>query len=608
MKTIILIFYRAIALTSLALLFACSGVEKGVKSDEAENQIVIEEGDKKKLALEHFIDGNVLENQGNFSLAVKEYERALLYDTSAGLHYALARAYMNTNQLNLALSNVKQAIRLDSSQVDYYDLLADVFSYGKQADSAAAALELAMNVDPKNIQIQYKLARLYETKRPLKAIEIYEKITDNIGPDWSVLYRISELYRKLNNTEGTIAAIERLLTVDPSNVGIKKTLIQYYILSKRYDDALNLCSEIIEIMPSDIEIRQYKSQILLEQNKWVEAANEYEYIISQPEINLDDKINIGATFFIKAISDSTLLPLAKSIFTKLDSDTSYWHIKLYLGAIALSEKDDSVAIENFRYVTENANWNVDAWIRLGGLYFDNRKYSESEKVMREAIVSFPENFAVNLILGLSLAQNSKYSDALPYLKRAVDLNQNDINALSAYAFTLNQLKDDDKAIFYLQRALSLEPNDVNLIGQLALIYNAKRVYEKSDSLYERALELDPGNGLISNNFAYSFSVRGVNLERALSMVNIALETDSMNSAYLDTKGWVLYKLGNYADAKIFIERAIELGGESAVLVDHLADTEFKLGNNAKAIELWNKAFELDPTKKEIEKKIEKGEP
>lgn len=608
MKTIILIFYRTIALTSLALLFACSGVEKGIKSDEAENQIVIEEGDKKKLALEHFIDGNVLENQGNFSLAVKEYERALLYDTSAGLHYALARAYMNTNQLNLALSNVKQAIRLDSSQVDYYDLLADVFSYGKQADSAAAALELAMNVDPKNIQIQYKLARLYETKRPLKAIEIYEKITDNIGPDWSVLYRISELYRKLNNTEGTIEAIERLLTVDPSNVGIKKTLIQYYILSKRYDDALNLCSEIIEIMPSDIEIRQYKSQILLEQNKWVEAANEYEYIISQPEINLDDKINIGATFFIKAISDSTLLPLAKSIFTKLDSDTSYWHIKLYLGAIALSEKDDSVAIENFRYVTENANWNVDAWIRLGGLYFDNRKYSESEKVMREAIVSFPENFAVNLILGLSLAQNSKYSDALPYLKRAVDLNQNDINALSAYAFTLNQLKDDDKAIFYLQRALSLEPNDVNLIGQLALIYNAKRVYEKSDSLYERALELDPGNGLISNNFAYSFSVRGVNLERALSMVNIALETDSMNSAYLDTKGWVLYKLGNYADAKIFIERAIELGGESAVLVDHLADTEFKLGNNAKAIELWNKAFELDPTKKEIEKKIEKGEP
>ena len=111
-------------------------------------------------------------------------------------------------------------------------------------------------------------------------------------------------------------------------------------------------------------------------------------------------------------------------------------LKCILGAIALSEGDDSVAIENFKFVTENANWNVAAWIRLGGLYFDNRKYDEAEVVMSEAILSFPEDFYVNLILGLSLAQQSKHSDAEKYLKKATILNPKDVTALSAYAFTL----------------------------------------------------------------------------------------------------------------------------------------------------------------------------
>ena len=142
---------------------------------------------------------------------------------------------------------------------------------------------------------------------------------------------------------------------------------------------------------------------------WEGASKEFEFLLDQPDLNLDAKISIGANYFNKAITDSTILPIAKSFFTKLDEDTTDWQIKMYLGAIALSKGDDSVAIENFKFVTENANWNVAAWIRLGGLYFDNRKYDESEVVMSEAILSFPEDFYVNLILGLSSSPAIKTS-------------------------------------------------------------------------------------------------------------------------------------------------------------------------------------------------------
>ena len=193
-------------------------------------------------------------------------------------------------------------------------------------------------------------------------------------------------------------------------------------------------------MPDDLETREAKAKLLLGKNDWEGASNEFDYLLDQPDVNLDAKINIGANYFNKAITDSTLLPIAKSFFTKLDEDTTNWQIKMYLGAIALSEGDDSIAIENFQYVTKNANWNVAAWVRLGGLYFDNRKYDEAEVVMSEAVLSFPEDFYVNLILGLALAQQSKHQEAEKYLKKATLLNPTDITALSAYGFTLNQLK------------------------------------------------------------------------------------------------------------------------------------------------------------------------
>ncbi len=147
-------------------------------------------------------------------------------------------------------------------------------------------------------------------------------------------------------------------------------------------------------------------------------------------------------------------------------------------------------------------------------------------------------------------------EAKQYLKKAIELSPNDINALSAYGFTLNQLKDYDNAVKYLNKALTLKPGDVNLLGTLGLIYNTQEKWAECDSVYEIALKLDSTNALVNNNYAYALSERGIQLERALRMVNLALKADSHNSSYLDTKGWIYFKLKNYDRAKDFIQLAI----------------------------------------------------
>lgn len=566
----------------------------------------LSEEQQKKMAMEYFINGGIFETQGNYESAVKQYELALQYDTTAGIYFTIAKNYVYLNQLSSAVTNAQKALALDSSRVEYYDLLSDIYNYGNQKESAISTLEKALKLDSLNLELNYKLARLYEEDRPLKAIKLYNRILLQLGPDWSVLSRVAELNEKLGNNDEAINSLEKLLVLDPSNIPLKKMLTNFNLRAGYFDKGIKLVDEILELMPYDLEARETKAKLLLGKNDWAGASKEFEYLLNQPDIKLEDKINIGANYFNEAITDSTILPITKSIFTKLDKDTSDWQIKMYLGAIALSEGNDSIAIENFKYVTENANWNVQAWIRLGGLYFDNKKYNEAGVVMSEAILSFPEDFYVNLILGLTLAQQSKHSEAEKYLKKATILNPADITALSAYGFTLSQLKENDKATYYLKQALEKQPDDVQLIGTLAMIYEGMKQYGLSDSLYERAIELKPDDPLINNNYSYSFATRGIQLERALKMVKLSIAADSINSSYLDTIGWVYYMLGNYDIAKKYLEKAIEVGGKSSVMLDHLADIESKLGNKQKAIELWKNALELEPTKSGIQNKIDKG--
>jgi tetratricopeptide (TPR) repeat protein len=605
MKTIII--KLIIASLTVFLLESCSTTSEQSSGTAFKSGKYLSEKDRKKLALENAIDGNISMAKGDYAQAAKKFETALNYDTSAGLCFSIAKAYLYTNKLNSALQFASKSLELDSSVSDYYILLSDIYNFGKQKQSAIEVLEKAVEKFPQEYPLLYKLAIFYEDNRPLKAIELYERLLKIYGSEWSLLARISDLHRRLGNVNGEVEALERLLKIDPSNKSLLMSLIDLYLIQKRNDDAIELIDNLLELNPEDIPTRQRKIDLYLNQKKWDKVNEEIKFIINSNDIDYQSKIEIGYFFFERSFIDSAALPISKMIFEKLDRDTSDWQVKLVLGAIALNQRDDEKAIKHFKYVTENANWNVDSWIRLGALHFDNKKYTEAEKIMSEAIELFPNEYFINFILGLSLAQLGKNDSAAIFLKKSVELNSRDVNTISAYAYTLNQLKQQDSAIFYLNRALTLNPDDVNVLGTLALIYNEKKIFEKSDSLYEKALLISPDDAIINNNYAYSLSTRGLNLERALEMVNKALLKDSLSSAFLDTKGWILFKLGRFDEAKHYVEKALELGSESAVITDHLGDIEYKLGNKERAIKLWKKALEIDPTKTEIEQKIMKGE-
>ncbi len=593
---------NTIIIFSLLLLAACSAdVVQEEKVDEA-----IEIQNKKNRAMEHFVDGAIAEQKGQVAEAILEYQDALKLDSSAGIHYALSKGYFKLNKLSLALQHAKSAVKMDSSDVEYNELLAKVFSAARQTDSAETVYQRIISLDSNNVGAYFNLGLIYEDDKPMQALEIYKKLIDITGPEWNILVKIADINERMGNIDETVNTVEELLALNPSSLELQKMLIESYIKTERFEDALKMLNEALTLFPDDINLIEFKANTLIQKGEWKTGSEEYIKLVKSEDVDFDTKTRIAGAFLNQAIRDSSLLPIAKEVFEEINKDSVDWQINVYLGEIAVQENRDSTAVEYFRVASDLAEWNNNIWVRLGGLLFDNRRYSEAAEEMEKAVKNFPNDFVINFILGLSYAQEQKHELALPYLYKAADVNPTNPDALSAYGFTLNQLGKTDEALESLKKALNLDPDNAQNLGMLGMIYDGKEMWEECDSAYEKALAIDSSNALLLNNYAYSLAERGIQLERALKMVTEALEKEPENSSYLDTKGWVFYQLGDYQKAKEYVEKSLKINSASTEVLDHLGDIYFQLGDTSKALEYWSKALEKDKDNERIQKKIEKG--
>ena len=102
------------------------------------------------------------------------------------------------------------------------------------------------------------------------------------------------------------------------------------------------------------------------------------------------------------------------------------------------------------------------------------------------------------------------------------------------------------------------------------------------------------------------------------MIEIALKAEPENPAYLDSMGWVLYKLGEYKEAAVtYLEKAVaKPTGGDATIWDHLGDCYARLKQMDKAKDAWKKALkdakaDAKPDEKlikRIEQKLAGGQP
>jgi tetratricopeptide (TPR) repeat protein len=554
-------------------LGGCSGGRQATRTGSGDGSGTHVSDELHSKAVQSFINGSVFEMKGDNAQAILEYQDALSYEKSAGIYYALSRNYTRLGKHALAIGAAKQAVRLDPDNLDYHSTLAAAYTAAFEADSAAAEYEEIVRRDSTDLDAWYNLARLYQSRKPLRALELYEQITTRFGPEWEVLLQTAELANKLRQYDKAANALEQMTGIDPGNQALIRTLAQTYVRAENYDRALVVLKELRENNPSDLSILADEAEIHLLRKEYPLAYEQFNTILKQDTVSLESKLHVGELYFARMDKDSTLAPTARSIFEEIrEKYPQDWHAYWFLGAIGSVTHDSSLTVHNFRKVTELASWNADAWVYLSSVFLEKNDFAEVSHVLEAALKVVPDDFRVNFLLGV------------------------------AY----NRLGKNEQAAHVLERARQLNKKDVDAISQLAIVYEALKRFGETDSLYEEALRLDPTNHLVLNNYAYSLAERGVQLDRAKEMAAKAVAARPDNSSYLDTMGWVYFRLGEYKEASDYVKKAIEKGEVSAVVYEHLGDIYYRMNDKRGALEQWNIALQLDENNHELRDKIQRG--
>ena len=525
-----------------------------------------------EAALRHFIDGSTYELKGEFAQAALEYQEALRYERNHAMYYVLAKCYSALNKPALAIEAAREAIRLAPDKVEYHRLLGDVSAAAFDLDAAAAEYEQVIAMDSSSIDAWYNLARVLQPRKPLKALEVYDQLTTRFGPQWDVLLQVAELANKLGKSDRAAAALREMTLLDPGNRELKRTLAQTYARAGMSEEALAVYNELHELDPGNVEIQAEIAGIWLAKKDYVRAGKTFDEILAQDSVSADVKVRIGELYFSQIDKDSTLIPITQAIFERIrDKYPKDWRPYWYLGGVASTKKDDSLAVRSFRRVTELASWNADGWVFLTFVYLTKNDFTRSVEILESALKAVPDDFRVNFYLGVAYSRIGRNQEAARVLEHARAIN----------------------------------PHDVDAVAQLALVYEGLKKIEESDSLYEEALRIDPKNHLVLNNYGYSLAERGIQLQRARTMAEEALKGDPNNASYLDTMGWIYYRLGEYSEAATYIEKAISKGEVSAVVHEHLGDIYFRLDKPERALEQWNAALQLDESNSTLREKIQR---
>ncbi len=568
--------WGAIAGVLLAVILAgcSSGKETAVRRSGGETgQGAAVTDMNHQIALQKFINGSIFEAKGEFAQAILEYQDALRYETNHAIYFALAKDYSALGKHALAIEAAREAVRLNPDNLDERRLLADVCVAGFEIDSAITQYEEIIRRDSSDIEPWFNLARLYQSRKPLRALEVYEAIIDRFGPEWEVYFQIADICSKLGKFDEAADALRQMTDLDPGNQELKRNLAQTYIRAGKIDSALAVYTELRSLDPDRLEYIVEIAGVHLMKKEYDLAAKEFEGVLSRDTVSIETKLRIGELYFSQLQRDSTLTPLTRSIFERIrDKYADDWRPYWFLGLVGSVAHDDSAAVTNFRKVTQLASWNADAWVYLSSVFLEKNRFSEVVGILESAAKAVPDDFRVNFLLGVAYSRTGQ----------------------------------DDDAIVALQKARQINPKDVDAISQLALVYDGQKRFTESDSLYEEALALNPDNDLVLNNFGYSLADRGVQLDRALDMAKRAIAAKPDNTSYLDTMGWIYFRLGQYDRAESYIRKAIDKGEASAVVYEHLGDVEYKLNNKTQAMEYWNKALQLDEKNTALREKIARG--
>jgi tetratricopeptide (TPR) repeat protein len=104
-------------------------------------------------------------------------------------------------------------------------------------------------------------------------------------------------------------------------------------------------------------------------------------------------------------------------------------------------------------------------------------------------------------------------------------------------------------------------DDRNLVFTRAAALERLDEVDASAALFRQLVDSEPNDANAANYLGYMWADREMHLEEALALIAGAVALDPENSAFLDSLGWVHFRLGDLDEAERWLRLAVDFGGD-----------------------------------------------
>lgn len=522
--------------------------------------------------------------KGISEFVMKDYHQALQHLTKAyiilpdkgGVNYALADTYFHINDLVNAAYYGKQAVNLEPDNKFYRLKLADVYHKSGDDLSAIDQLKAVMKLSPRDVNTMYQIASLQTSQDQLQnAIDTYNKSLGITGPDPSVYYEKYRIFQSMGQTDSVLVMLKHIHRLDPTNIGSISALSRFYLSNQQPEKAKKLLRASLSKLPGSPELMIMMSNIYFDHSELDSVRSLLSKPLADTTFSPSKKVLIS-DYLVKRNLALPAVKVHKLVFELLQNflkaNPDYAPAHAVTASYYMSTGENDKARDELVVASTLNPDDENIWMELLRLNFSAGDYKQTIENGIKADKHIPDNAFIHFAIGSSYFYLNNPEMAIYWLTKATKL----------------PAKKNFKSIIY---------------GVLGDTYASQKNWASSDSAYKKSLKANPDNDTVLNNYAYYLSERDKQLDDARKMAQKALSIDPQNASYLDTMGWIYYKLKDYENAKKYLMQSVNTGQSGAEVCEHVGDVFEKMGDLSQAKMWWKKALKKDPKRSYLQKKI-----
>ncbi len=513
---------------------------------------------------------------------------------------------INEEILKQAIEQFQKIAALEPKDTETWQILGRLHRVARNSVDSEKAYRKVLESDPNNEDALTGLAMVYaDLGDTAKTIEMLRRVTDK-NPSARTLTALAGAYEQMRDYANAVEILRRALALNPGNDQMKRALAQNLLLSERLDEALKLYQEIAAEDGKDGQIQLRLAEIYRAKREFAKAhealAKAKELDHNSLETRFDEVSlleaegkNDEAVKALQAMVDET----TKRSYSGSEKSTRVMLLER-LGYLQRNGGRFEEAVASFRKITEvDPQTASRVAVHIVDTYRQAKNLTKAREEADRAKAQFPKDRMVILVHATLLADMGKAPEAAKEI-RALLNGERDRETHIALAQIWEKGKnygEMEKSLASAEKLSTSAAEKEGIYFMRGAMFEKMKRFDDAEAEFRKVLAVNPDNPGALNYLGYMLADRNVRLDEARKMISRAVELDPNNGAYLDSLGWVYYRLNLLPEAETQLIRSLERVGKDPTVYDHLGDVYFKQGKIKEAIAQWQisiKEWESSP--------------